>query len=223
MGLVRWRGWGLVLAVLAALGGLAVAGRLLDLPQDRLAATRPSPSTAPSQVVSVTTPPTPIPRQVWRPLRLPSLPPDGSCPTTPATGPPSTRAHPVAAVAVGRGPVFPVLFRAGRDGRLDQSTVAYWDAPGPLGGVVIVRGHRLGGAEGPDPVPERRAGAEPGPRARPGGQPPGRRGPLVAPDPAARRRRLLRAPDRRAQVQSGAGGRARLAGLAHRYRRTEAL
>ena len=42
MGLVRWRGWGLVLAVLAALGGLAVAGRLLDLPQDRLAATRPS-------------------------------------------------------------------------------------------------------------------------------------------------------------------------------------
>ena len=144
MGLVRWRGWGLVLAVLAALGGLAVAGRLLDLPQDRLAATRPSPSTAPSQVVSVTTPPTPIPRQVWRPLRRPSLPPDGSCPTTPATGPPSTRAHPVAAVAVGRGPVFPVLFRAGRDGRLDQSTVAYWDAPGPLGGVVIVRGHRLG-------------------------------------------------------------------------------
>jgi hypothetical protein len=27
---------------------------------------------------------------------------------------------------------------------LDRSAVAYWDAPEPLGGVVIVRGHRLG-------------------------------------------------------------------------------
>jgi hypothetical protein len=143
MGLVRWRGWGLVLAVLAALGGLAVAGRLLDLPQDRPVATRPSPSTAASLAVNVTTPRTPIPRSVWRPLRLPSLGRNGSCPTTPATGPPSTRAQPVAAVAVGRGPVIPVLFRAGRDGRLDRSAVAYWDAPEPLGGVAIVRGHRL--------------------------------------------------------------------------------
>ena len=141
---MRWRGWGLVLAVLAALGGLTVAGRLLDLPQNRPAATRPPPTTAPSRVVTVTTRPTAIPRQVWRPLRLPSLGRDGSCPTTPATGPQSTRAHPVAAVAVGRGPVVPVLFRAGRDGRLDQSAVAYWDAPEPVGGVVIVRGHRLG-------------------------------------------------------------------------------
>jgi hypothetical protein len=144
MGLVRWRGWGLALAVLAALGGLLVAGRLLELPQDRQALTRPPPSTAPSQVVSVTTRPTAVPRMLWRPLRLPSLGPDGSCPTTPAVGPPLTRAHPVAAVAVGAGPVYPVLFRAGSDGRLDQSAVAYWDAPEPLGGVVIVRGHRLG-------------------------------------------------------------------------------
>jgi hypothetical protein len=141
---VRWRGWGLVLAVLAALGGLAVAGRLLDLPQDRPAAARPPPTTASSQVVSVTTRPTVIPSALWRPLRLPSLGRDGSCPTTPVTGPPQTRSHPLAAVAVGRGPVFPVLFRAGRDGRLDQSAGAYWDAPEPVGGVVIVRGHRLG-------------------------------------------------------------------------------
>jgi hypothetical protein len=141
---VRWRGWGLVLAVLAALGGLAVAGRLLDLPQDRPVATRPPRSTVASQVVSVTPGPTVIPRALWRPLRLPSLGRDGSCPTTPATGPSLTQSRPVAAVAVGRGPVYPVLFRAGRDGRLDRSAVAYWDAPGPLGGVVIVRGHRLG-------------------------------------------------------------------------------
>jgi hypothetical protein len=55
-----------------------------------------------------------------------------------------TPAHPVAAVAVGQGPVYPVLFRAAPDGRLDQSAVAYWDAPEPLGGVAIVRGYRLG-------------------------------------------------------------------------------
>lgn len=144
MGLARWRGWGPALAVLAALGGLLVAGRLLDLPQDRPSLSRPPPSTAPSQVVSVTTGPTVIPRMLWRPLRLPSLGRDGSCPATPAVGPPLTRDHPVAAVAVGAGPVYPVLFRAGPDGRLDQSAVAYWDAPEPLGGVVIVRGHRLG-------------------------------------------------------------------------------
>ena len=29
-------------------------------------------------------------------------------------------------------------------GRLDHSSVAYWDAPKPLGGPAIVRGHRLG-------------------------------------------------------------------------------
>ena len=140
---MRWRGWGLVLAVLAALGGLAVAGRLLDLPQDRPAATRPSPSTAGSLAVIVTTRPTPIPRSVWRPLRLPSLGRNGSCPTTPAPAPPMTWANRGGGLLVGRGPVIPVLFRAGRDGRLDRSAVAFWDAPEPLGGVAIVRGHRL--------------------------------------------------------------------------------
>ena len=39
--------------------------------------------------------------------------------------------------------MYPVLFRAD-DGRLDRSAVVYWDAPEPLGGVAIVRGHRLG-------------------------------------------------------------------------------
>jgi hypothetical protein len=143
--LVRWRRWGLVLAVLAALGGLVLAGRLLDLPQDRRPLTQPPPSTTSGQVVSVTTlPPTVIPQGLRRPLRLPSLGRDGSCPTTSAVGPPMTAAHPVAAVVVGAGPVYPVLFRAGPDGRLDRSAVAYWDAPKPLGGVAIVRGHRLG-------------------------------------------------------------------------------
>ena len=78
---------------------------------------------------------------------LVSLGRDGACPATRAVGPPMTRAHPVAAVAVGRGPVYPVLFRADADGRLDRSTVAYWDAPELPGGVVIVRGHRLGAPE----------------------------------------------------------------------------
>ena len=50
----------------------------------------------------------------------------------------------MAAVAVGDGPVYPVLFRAAADGRLDHAAVVYWDAPKPLGGVAIVRGHRLG-------------------------------------------------------------------------------
>lgn len=79
-----------------------------------------------------------------RPLRLSNLRHDGSCPSSPVAGPPVTTAHPSAAVAVGDGPVYPVLFRAGPDGRLDQSAVVYWDAPKALGGVAIVRGHRLG-------------------------------------------------------------------------------
>ena len=141
-----WRRWGLALAVLATLGGLAVAGRLLDLPDDRRSGTPPSPSTTTNQVVSVATtpPPATIPAALRRPLRLPGLRRDGSCPTSPTVGPSITRDHPVAAVAVGDGPVYPVLFRATVEGRLDHSTVAYWDAPKPLGGPVIVRGHRLG-------------------------------------------------------------------------------
>jgi hypothetical protein len=144
--LVGWRRWGLALAVLATLGGLTVAGRLLDLPENRPPGAAPPPSTTTNQVVSVATtpPPATIPAALRRPLRLPGLRRDGSCPTSPTVGPSITRDHPVAAVAVGDGPVYPVLFRATVDGRLDHSTVAYWDAPKPLGGPVIVRGHRLG-------------------------------------------------------------------------------
>ena len=144
---MRRRGWGLGLAVLVAVGALAVAGRLLDLPQDRRALAGAPPSTAAVPVAGVATPPRGIPESLRRPVRLPSMGRDGACPTTPAVGPPMTRARPVAAVAVGRGPVYPVLFRADGDGRLDRSAVAYWDAPEPPGGVVIVRGHRLGAPE----------------------------------------------------------------------------
>jgi len=144
MRLVRRRGWVLVLAVLVALGGLALAGRLLDLPQDRRSLAQPPPSTAPTQLASVATlPPPAIVEPLRRPLRLPNLRRDGSCPTTPVVGPAMTAARPVAAVAVGDGPIYPVLFRAA-DGRLDQTAVVYWDAPKPLGGAAIVRGHRLG-------------------------------------------------------------------------------
>jgi hypothetical protein len=143
--LVRTRGWGLTLAVLATLGGLAVAGRLLDLPMDpQPGIPSPPPSTTVRAVTVTTLPPGTIPAALRRPLRLPSLRRDGSCPTSPAVGPPMTTAKPVAAVAVGDGPVFPVLFRATADGRLDRSAVAYWDAPTPLGGPAIIRGHRLG-------------------------------------------------------------------------------
>jgi hypothetical protein len=143
--LVRWRQWGLALAVLATLGGLTVAGRLLDLPEERPLGTPPPPSTTTNQLVSVATlPPVTIPAALRRPLRLPALRRDGSCPTSPMVGPSITPAHPVAAVAVGDGPVYPVLFRATADGRLDNSWVVYWDAPKPPDGPVIVRGHRLG-------------------------------------------------------------------------------
>jgi len=145
MRMVPRQRWGLALAVVTALGGLMVAGRLLNLPQDRRPPARPSPSTAPAAVVSVVTlPPTVIPDGLRRPLRLPSLGPGRSCPATAVAGPRMTPAHPVAAVTVGTGPVVPVLFRADLDGRLDPSAVAYWDAPTPLGGPAIVRGHRLG-------------------------------------------------------------------------------
>ena len=42
------------------------------------------------------------------------------------------------------GMVLAVLVGAGPGGLLDPSAVAYWDAPQPLGGAVVVRGHRLG-------------------------------------------------------------------------------
>ena len=137
--------WGLVLAVLVAVGGLVVAGRVQDLPQVRPAAARPTPSTALDQMVTVVTvPETRVPDGLRRPLRLPDPGRDGACPATPVVGPRLTADHPVAAVAVGTGPVVPVLFRAGPGTLLDPSAVAYWEAPQPLGGAAIVRGHRLG-------------------------------------------------------------------------------
>ena len=143
--MVRRREWGLVLAVLVAVGGLAVAGRVQDLPQVRRAPAGPPPSTALDQAVTiVTVPETEVPAALRRPLRLPDPGRDGACPATPVVGPRLTVDHPVAAVAVGTGPVVPVLFRAGPGGLLDPSAVAYWDAPRPLGGAAIVRGHRLG-------------------------------------------------------------------------------
>jgi hypothetical protein len=143
--MVRRREWGLVLAVLVAVGGLAVAGRVQELPQVRRAPAGPPPSTALDQAVTiVTVPETEVPAALRRPLRLPDPGRDGACPATPVVGPRLTVDHPVAAVAVGTGPVVPVLFRAGPGGLLDSSAVAYWDAPQPLGGAAIVRGHRLG-------------------------------------------------------------------------------
>ena len=126
-----WRRWGLALAVLATLGGLTVAGRLLDLPENPPPVDAPPPSTTTNQVVSIARVPpvATIPAALRRPLRLPGLRRDGSCPTSRTVGPSITRDHPVAAVAVGDGPVYPVLFRATAAGRLDHSSVAYWDAP----------------------------------------------------------------------------------------------
>jgi hypothetical protein len=135
----------MVLAVLVALGGLAVAGRVQDLPQVRLAPAGPPPTALDRAVTVVTVPETQVPDALRRPLRLPDPGPDGACPATPVVGPRLTVDHPVAAVAVGTGPVVPVLFRAaGPGGLLDPSAVAYWDAPRPLGGAAVVRGHRLG-------------------------------------------------------------------------------
>ena len=141
---MRWRGWGLLLAVLAALAGLTVAGRLLEVPDDRRPPALPAPPTTTAEVSRPTPPPAAVPAALRRPLRLPGLRRDGSCPVSQAVGPPITQARRVAAVAVGDGPVYPVLFRAATDGRLDRSAVAYWDAPAPIGGPAIVRGHRLG-------------------------------------------------------------------------------
>jgi hypothetical protein len=85
-----------------------VTGRLLDLPEDRRPGTPPPPSTTTNQLVSIATlpPPATIPAALRRPLRLPGLRRDGSCPTSPTVGPSITPAHPVAAVAVGDGPVI---------------------------------------------------------------------------------------------------------------------
>jgi hypothetical protein len=142
-----WRRWGLALTVLAGLSGLAVAGRLLDVAEDRPSAAR---SAAPVQSLTIATVPPPrIPTALRRPLRLPSLRRDGSCPATPAAGPPMPGSDTVAAVTLGDGPVYPVLFKNAVDGGLDRTSAVYWDAPEPLGGVAIVRGHQLGRPQDP--------------------------------------------------------------------------
>jgi hypothetical protein len=139
---MRWPRWTPVLGVLAALGALLVAGQLLDLAEDRPLATPPAP---PARQVSVTTtPPPPIRSAPRRPLRLPSPPRDGSCPATRVVRPPQPFTGTVAAVSLGTGPVYPVLFWNAVKGTLERTSPVWWDAPRPLGGVAIVRGHRLG-------------------------------------------------------------------------------
>jgi len=141
-----WRRWGLPLTVLAGIGVLAVAGRLLDVAEDRPPAAR---LTAPVQSLTVATAPPPrIPTLLQRPLRLPGLRRDGSCPGTPAAAPLLAGSSAVAAVTLGDGPAYPVLFLS-VDGGLDPISAVYWDAPKPLGGMAIVRGRRLGGRQDP--------------------------------------------------------------------------
>lgn len=147
---MQWRRYRTGLAVLAALGALALAGRLLDLAATPPPAT-PSRAPPPSSTVPVrpapasTTPPPTFPRALARPLRLPSPRPDGSCPATPPTRDrhlwPSDPQAP--AVVLGNGPVYPVLF-TNPGGGPDRGSSVYWIAPNPLDGVAIVRGHRLG-------------------------------------------------------------------------------
>jgi len=51
-------------------------------------------------------------------------------------------------VALGDGPVYPVLFLK-PGGQPDRTSSVHWVAPKPLGGVAIVRGHRLGAPHDP--------------------------------------------------------------------------
>jgi hypothetical protein len=147
-GRMQWRRARIWLAVLVALGALTVAGRLLDLtatpPPAQPTSTPPTSSPVPARPASSsTTPPRTFPSALARPLRLPSPPPDGSCPATP----PARNRHiwdsNPQAVALGDGPVYPVLLRT-PGGLPDQTSSVYWVAPQPAGGVAIVRGHRLG-------------------------------------------------------------------------------
>ena len=142
-----WRGWRTGLAVLVALGALTVAGRLLDLsakpPQAQPSSAPSTSSTVPARPAASSTRPRTFPRALARPLRLPSPPSDGSCPATaPARGRHIWGGDPHA-VALGNGPVYPVLL-LNPSGLPDQSSSVHWVAPNPLGGVAIVRGHRLG-------------------------------------------------------------------------------
>jgi hypothetical protein len=77
--MARRRGWGMVLAVLVAVGGLAVAGRVVDLPRARPAPPRPTPATAPDQAVTVVT--------VRKPTSRPGCGGRCACPTPAATAP----------------------------------------------------------------------------------------------------------------------------------------
>jgi hypothetical protein len=141
---MRWPRWAPVLAALATLGTLLVAGRLLDLGEGRPLAGSPAASPPTVQRARATAPVPPIPPALLRPLRLPSPPPDGSCPASRIVRPPKPHTGTVAAVALGRGPVYPTLLWNAVDGTLDRTSAVWWDAPRPLGGVAIVRGHRLG-------------------------------------------------------------------------------
>jgi hypothetical protein len=143
-----WRSWRTGLAVLVALGALTLAGRLLDLtptpPPAQPSSTPPASSPVPARPASSsTTPPPTFPRALARPLRLPSPPPDGSCPATPPARSRHIWGSNPQAVALGDGPVYPVLFLT-PGGLPDQTSSVYWVAPKPVGGVAIVRGHRLG-------------------------------------------------------------------------------
>jgi hypothetical protein len=145
---MRWRRARIGLAVLAALGALTIAGRLLDpAAQPPPAAPSSAPATSATVpvplVTSPTRPPATFPKALARPLRLPSRRPDGSCPSTPPTRGRHIWGSDQQAVALGDGPVYPVLLTKPGGGP-DRTSSMYWVAPNPLGGVAIVRGHRLG-------------------------------------------------------------------------------
>jgi hypothetical protein len=143
------RGWGIGLAVVVALGALTVAGRALDLATGPAPAPAPSPSTATTRpVVRSTAPPATFPRALARPLRLPSPPPDGSCPASPPARDRNVWSGGAPTAALGDGPVYPVLALR-LSGQPDQTSPVRWVAPRPPTGVAIVRGQRLGMPEQP--------------------------------------------------------------------------
>jgi hypothetical protein len=133
-------------------GALAVAGQLLDLagkPPPAPPSRAPATSAVPARpATSSTTPPRTVPTALARPLRLPSLRPDGSCPATPPARGRHIWGSDQQAEALGDGPVYPVLFTKPGGGP-DRTSSVYWVAPTPPGGVVIVRGHRLGRSHAP--------------------------------------------------------------------------
>jgi hypothetical protein len=140
------RGWGIGLAVVVALGALTVAGRALDLATGPAPAPAPAPSpstTAARPPVRTTAPPATFPRALARPLRLPSPPPDGSCPASPPARDPNVWSGGPHSAALGDGPVYPVLALR-PSGQPDQTSPVRWVAPKPPAGVAIVRGQRLG-------------------------------------------------------------------------------